>query len=70
MIEAKWFATERAIRSSRSTIEGKLNTLCDKGNVSKNQAKVLHELRKLGNDAVHQMDEPPLDLVGECIDAI
>ncbi len=41
-----------------------------KGFISKNQAKVLHQLRRLGNDAAHALDQPPLKLINECIDAV
>lgn len=54
----------------RNNLEGKINGLLMKGLISKNQAKVLHQLRKLGNDAAHALDQPPLKLIDECIDAI
>jgi hypothetical protein len=54
----------------RDNLEGKINGLLQKGLISKNQAKVLHQLRKLGNDAAHALDQPPLKLIEECIDAV
>lgn len=54
----------------RDNLEGKINGLLMKGLISKNQAKVLHQLRKLGNDAAHALDQPPLKLIEECIDAV
>jgi hypothetical protein len=54
----------------RDNLEGKINGLLMKGLISKNQARVLHQLRKLGNDAAHALDQPPLNLIEECIDAI
>lgn len=63
---------ERATRKIvlRENLEGKINGLLMKGFISKNQAKVLHQLRKLGNDAAHALDQPPLRLIEECIEAI
>jgi hypothetical protein len=54
----------------RENLEGKINGLLMKGFISKNQAKVLHQLRKLGNDAAHALDQPSLKLIEECIDAV
>jgi hypothetical protein len=54
----------------RDNLEGKINGMLTKGFVSKYQAKVLHQLRKLGNDAAHALDHPPLKLIEECIDVI
>ena len=54
----------------RNNLEGKINGLQMKGHISKTQGKVLHELRKLGNDAAHALDQPPLKLIEECINAI
>lgn len=54
----------------RDNLEGKINGLLMKGLVSRTQAKVLHQLRKLGNDAAHALDQPRLKLVEGCIDAI
>ena len=60
--------TKKAIL--RDNLEGKINGLLTKGLVSKNQAKVLHQLRKLGNDAAHALDQPPLMLIEECVEAV
>jgi hypothetical protein len=54
----------------RENLEGKINGLLMKGFISRNQAKVLHQLRKLGNDAAHALDQPSLKLIEECIDAV
>jgi len=63
---------ERATRKIvlRDNLEGKINGLLAKGLISKNQAKVLHQLRKLGNDAAHALDQPSLKLTEECINAV
>jgi hypothetical protein len=54
----------------RDNLEGKINGLLMKGLISKTQGKVLHQLRKLGNDAAHALDQPSLKLIEECIEAI
>lgn len=54
----------------RTNLEGKINGLQAKGLISKIQAKVLHQLRKLGNDAAHALDQPSLKLIDESIDAV
>lgn len=54
----------------RNSLEGKINGLLMKGFISKNQAKLLHQLRKLGNDAAHALDQPPLTLIEGCIDVV
>lgn len=54
----------------RSNLEGKINGLWMKGLISKNQSKVLHQLRRLGNDSAHALDQPPLKLIEECIEAL
>jgi hypothetical protein len=78
ILKGKVYTDQRKLMRNRATgkivlkksLEGKINGLLSKGFISKNQAKVLHELRKLGNDAAHSLDQPPLKLVEECIDAV
>lgn len=41
-----------------STLDGKIAGLHEKGILTKDQADVLHELRFLGNDALHQLLQP------------
>jgi len=53
----------------RDNLDGKINGLWSKGLISRNQAQVLHQLRKLGNDAAHALDQPPLSLIEECLNA-
>jgi hypothetical protein len=44
------------IRSSR--LVGRINGLVEKGFIAHRQAKVLHQVRELGNYAVHEVEEP------------
>ena len=39
--------------AKRDNLDGKINGLHTKGLISKTQASVLHQIRKLGNDAAH-----------------
>jgi hypothetical protein len=41
-----------------NTLAQKIDTLCTDGIVSRKNKDVLHKLRLLGNDAVHQLGEP------------
>lgn len=42
----------------RDTLEGKINSLALKKHITIPQAKMLHEIRFLGNDAAHALDQP------------
>lgn len=39
-------------------LDGKINALSDRGFLLKNNAEVLHELRFMGNDALHELSSP------------
>lgn len=39
-------------------LDGKIEGLAEKGYITKNYARTLHDLRFLGNQAVHQLDRP------------
>jgi hypothetical protein len=41
-----------------NNLEGKINGMYEQGLISKNQADTLHEIRFLGNDAAHELDQP------------
>lgn len=43
-----------------SKLDGKINGMNEKGIITKSQANALHELRFLGNKAIHELDEPSL----------
>lgn len=51
-------------------LEGKINGLAERDFITKNQAKHLHQIRFLGNDAAHQLDIPAAKIVGHAIDIV
>jgi hypothetical protein len=51
-------------------LDGKINGLNEKGIISNKQCKVLHELRFLGNDAVHDLSVPTKKEIGIALDII
>ena len=60
--------TNRPARSDR--LEGKINGMAERDLVSQPQAKYLHEIRFLGNDAAHRLDIPDVAVVNTAIDMI
>jgi hypothetical protein len=42
----------------KNNLEGKINGLKEKGIIHQDKADILHELRFLGNEALHVLDEP------------
>lgn len=46
---------------TKSSLEGKISGLCEKGILTKKLAETLHEHRYLGNEAVHQLEQPSLE---------
>jgi hypothetical protein len=43
---------------TRSNLEGKINGLAENGILTKNNADILHSLRYLGNEALHELEVP------------
>jgi hypothetical protein len=59
------------IKLERSTnLDGKIEGLVEKGILSSQNAGSLHQLRFLGNDAVHQLEKPSEDELRLAIDII
>lgn len=56
-VEYKNEKNEMKTRLSDS-LDGKINGLNEKGIISKSQTQALHELRFMGNKAVHELEEP------------
>lgn len=59
------------------SLEGKINGLAQKGFIGEQQADSLHQLRFLGNDAAHELDQPAredlklaLDIVEQMFDQV
>jgi len=51
-------------------LDGKIAGLAENGLLTNDNAEILHELRFLGNEAVHQLYEPPLSELALAIDII
>ena len=54
----------------RSTLEGKINGLHEKGVITLEQTNFLHETRFLGNDALHEYEVPTIDVLLAAIDIV
>jgi len=61
----------------KKDLEGKISGLHDKGVLTKKHADILHNLRFLGNEAVHELDQPStnelalaLDIIHHILDAL
>lgn len=44
-------------------LEGKINGMAERGLITKGQAKVLHQIRFLGNESAHELYVPPRDVL-------
>ncbi len=55
---------------THSNLEGKIAGLCEKGILTQASTEILHEHRSLGNDAVHELDQPSTAELGYAIDII
>ncbi len=51
-------------------LDGKISGLSTKGYLTADNAEILHELRFLGNEAVHELSEPSIEELGLAIDII
>ena len=49
---------KKGVERNRISLEGKIYGLLQNNLINKAQFEALHELRFLGNNAVHQLDEP------------
>jgi hypothetical protein len=58
--------TNQPVRSEN--LEGKINGMAEGHLISPQQAKHLHEIRFLGNDAAHRLDIPDVEIVNHAID--
>lgn len=54
----------------KKDLEGKISGLHDKGVLTKTHADMLHELRFLGNEAVHELDQSSANELTLAIDII
>lgn len=55
---------------NRKSLEGKIYGLLQNGLISETQSSALHELRFLGNNAVHDLEEPSREELQSALDII
>jgi hypothetical protein len=51
--------TKTGIVKKQKNLKGKINGRAERGLITTNQAATLHQIRFLGNDAAHELDERP-----------
>jgi hypothetical protein len=61
----------------RNNLEGKIAGLCEKGILTQSNTVILHELRFLGNDSLHTLNQPSsgellvaIDIIEHTVDAL
>ncbi len=61
----------------KRNLHGKISGLCEKGILTKKNSDILHELRFLGNEAVHELSQPSpeeltlaIEIIEHIIDAL
>jgi hypothetical protein len=60
---------DRTVQTERrNNLEGKIAGLCEKGILTQGNATILHEHRFLGNEAVHELNQPSPDELALAID--
>lgn len=70
IIEGKNYTNQGKVVRNRTTneilrrknLEGKINGLWEKGRISKEERKLLHELRRFGNESAHELNNPSMKL--------
>ncbi len=62
--------TKTGAERTSKNLDGKISGLATKGFLTTDNAEVLHELRFLGNEAVHELSKPTIDELGLAIDII
>ena len=61
---------EKGTTKRKETLQGRINGLAEKGFITSQQAETLHEIRFLGNDAAHELDQPSATTVTTAIDIV
>jgi hypothetical protein len=62
--------TSKCGKTRRNSLEGKINGLAEKNFISTQQAETLHQIRFLGNDAAHELDQPSSENVNLALDIV
>lgn len=55
---------------SLKNLEGRINGMVEQGLIAKRQAATLHEIRFLGNDAAHDLDNPSREVLRNAIEIV
>lgn len=61
---------DEGVTKKQKNLEGKINGMVEHGLIGKKQADVLHEIRFLGNDAAHELDQPSRRVLSKAIDIV
>jgi len=69
IIEGKVKTKSGKERNSKN-LDGKISGLASKGFITSDNAEVLHELRFLGNDAIHEISQPSIEELRVAIEII
>lgn len=67
--EGKILTSTGKERNSKN-LDGKISGLALKGYLTKDNAEILHELRFIGNEAVHELSQPSIEELGMAIDIV
>jgi hypothetical protein len=61
---------EKGDKRRSKELQGKINGMAEKGLVTSQQAEFLHQIRFIGNDAAHDLDQPTLNHVAMALDIV
>jgi hypothetical protein len=61
---------KNGVAKRKSNLEGRINGLEEEGYISAQQAETLHQIRFLGNDAAHELDQPSAGNVSIALDIV
>jgi hypothetical protein len=61
---------KKGVEVLKSNLEAKIEGLAESGYLTKDNAKSLHELRFLGNEALHELEKPSIDELKLAIEII
>jgi hypothetical protein len=69
-IEGGTVTDEKGVAKRKDNLEGRVNGLEETGYISRQQAETLHQIRFLGNDAAHELDQPSTRNVSMALDIV
>jgi hypothetical protein len=59
---------KHGVTTRKNNLEGKINGMAEQGRIGTKQAEILHEIRFLGNDAAHELDQPSRSVLTSALD--